>query len=180
MKAAAALHLGVGPYLSAVTPHDAPHRRQADTGALEVICAVQALEDAEQPVREPHIEAGAVVPNAVGGLAVVQRAFEPDLRIGLPGGVLPGVAEQVLERNAQQRRIALYLQTLLDVHADHALRRLAAQIVGDVAGELRQVHRLSGQRSRRQLRQRQQRIDHAVHARGGAEHAVQMVVADAV
>ena len=71
-------------------------------------------------------------------------------------------------------------QVGLDQHLDVALGRAAAQVVDDEAGELRQVHRLALQRLRRQLRQREQRVDHVVHARRGAEHAVEMVDADAV
>ena len=61
MKARAAAGLGLGPDVAAVAAHDALHRRQADAGAGEVVGAVQALEDAEQPVGIAHVEAGAVV-----------------------------------------------------------------------------------------------------------------------
>ena len=95
-------------------------------------------------------------------------------------GVLPGVADQVFEQHAQERRIARGEQLRLDLDLDRALRALAAQVVDDKAGDLRQVHRRARERLRRQTRELQQRVDHAVHARRRAEHALEVVVADRV
>ena len=61
MKACTAVHLGLAPNVAAVAAHDASHRSQADAGTGKVVCAVQALEDAEQAVGKAHVEAGAVV-----------------------------------------------------------------------------------------------------------------------
>ena len=68
----------------------------------------------------------------------------------------------------------------LDLDLDPRSGLLTAQVVDDEAGDLRQVDRHARDRLRRQPRKREQRVDHAVHARGRAEHAVEMVVADAV
>jgi CheY-like chemotaxis protein len=55
-----------------------------------------------------------------------------------------------------------------------------AQVVDDEAGQLRQVDRLPHQRLRGQPCHRQHGVDHLVHARAGGQHAVEVVVADAV
>jgi hypothetical protein len=60
--------------------------------------------------------------------------------------VLPGVAEQVLENDPQQRRVAPYLHARGDFPANLALRGTAAQVLGDEAGELRKIDALVGER----------------------------------
>ena len=115
VKARAAVDLGLGPDLAAMAAHDAPHRRQADAGAREVAGAVQALEHAEQAVGEAHVEAGAVVAHGEACRLAVAAALEARCcACAALAGVLPGVAEQVLEHHAQQRRVALRLQAGLD------------------------------------------------------------------
>src|SRR5439155_9352863 len=99
VKARAAVDLRLGPDIAAVAAHDAAHRCEADPGALEIGRAVQALEHAEEPIRKAHVEAGAVVAHRERRVAELRIAAEPDLRLGALAGVLPGVAEQVLEHH---------------------------------------------------------------------------------
>ena len=145
MEAGTAVHLGFAPDLTAVAAHDAPNRSQADAGAREIVRTVQALEHAEQPVCEAHVEAGAVV--AHGERVGLARApFERDQRLRRLGAVFPGVAQQVFDHDAQQRRVAQRQHGWLDVDLHFALGPLAAQVVGHVGGKLRQVYRLARQR----------------------------------
>ena len=146
----------------------------------EVAGAVQALEEAEEPLRRSHVEARAVVAHHEGGLLTVRLGPHRHLGLRAAAGVFPGIAQQVLEHQAQQRGVAPGGHAGFDVELGGAVRRAAAQVVDHVAGQLRQVDTLARQRLLRQPRQRQQRVDHQVHARGGAQHTVEVVVADAV
>ena len=62
-------------------------------------------------------------------------AAERDLRGVCLAGVLPSIAEEILDYDAQERRVTLDLHTRLNVHMNFALRPLATQIVGDKSGE---------------------------------------------
>src|SRR3954468_19075945 len=68
----------LGPGAAAVALHDAADVGEADPGALELLVAVQALEDAEELVGVLHVEADAVVPDAVDDLAVQRFAGDAD------------------------------------------------------------------------------------------------------
>ena len=178
VEARAAIRLALGADRPAVAQDDAAHRRQADAGAREFAGAVQALEGAEQAIGEAHVEAGAVVAHREGR-RLARMAQEGDPRRRGVAGVLPGVAEQVLEHHAQQRRVAGGGQPGLDLDLDLALGREAPQVLDHVAGQQREVDRRLRQRLRRQPREREQRVDHVVHPRRRAEHAVEVVDADA-
>ena len=177
MEAGAALGLALGTDFAAMAADDSPHRSKADARARKFAGAVEALERAEQAIGKPHVEAGAVVAHREARrLAGV--ANEGDPRRVRVAGVLPGIAEQVLEHHAQQGRVADRDQAGLDLDLDPALRREPAQVFDDVAGEQRQIDRHAGDRLRRELREREQGVDHVVHARGGAEHALEVIDAD--
>ena len=141
---------------------------------------MQALEDTEQALGKAHVEARTVVADAVGGTAASLARFEADQRLWHLGAVLPGIAQQVFQRHAQQRGVALGHHVGRDGDRHVAFGRAAAQVVDDPAGHLRQVHRLARQRLSGQPRQRQQRVDHLVHARGCGHHPVEVVAADPV
>jgi hypothetical protein len=160
--------------------HDAPHRGQAHAGARELAGAVQALEEAEQTVRRAHVKARAVVAHHKGRARTMRHAVQRDVGAQAACAVLPGIAQQVLQHQAQQGGVALGDEARLDLDVGGPFRGAAPQVVHHEAGQLREVHRLAGQRLLRELGQRQQRVDHLVHARGSAEHAVQVVVADPV
>jgi CheY-like chemotaxis protein len=90
---------------------------------------------------------------------------ELDVRLRVALAVLPGVAQQVLEHQAQQRGVAMGDQAGFDV--DLGRRSGAPRRAGRRrrSRQLRQVDRLARQRLGRQPRHRQQRVDHQVHAR---------------
>src|SRR5215212_6324032 len=94
---------------AAVSVDDARHRRQADPGPLELILTVQPLEGAEQLVCVCLVEAGPVVPHVVDGgektWTRIPIGAELYARLILPGGELPRVAEQVLERHLEQAHV---------------------------------------------------------------------------
>ena len=79
--------------------HDALDRRQADAGTRKVVRAVQALEHAEQAVRETHVETGTVVvhrepPAAVPISGVLSELIRRSHRFRLdpdhPNALAPG------------------------------------------------------------------------------------------
>src|SRR5690348_4788058 len=81
--------------------NDALDGGQADAGAREFAGGVQPLEYPKQFRRVGHVEAGSIVTNEK------RRVFpglktEFDSGIWLPGGKLPGVGQEVVERDAQQ------------------------------------------------------------------------------
>src|SRR5918998_1641243 len=97
------------PYPAAVPVDDARHRRQADPGPLEFVLSVQSLEGAEQLVRVSLVESGPVVPHVVNGGQKTGpgSAVGAELYAGFffPGGELPRVAQQVLERHLEQAHV---------------------------------------------------------------------------
>ena len=91
---------------AAVARDDAAHVGQTDAGALEILGAVQALEDAEQLAHVFHVEADAVVGDADHPLGppLVLPALGGDVDLGpLPlARVLEGVAHQIGQCLEQQ------------------------------------------------------------------------------
>jgi hypothetical protein len=66
---------------------------------VELVLAVQALERVEDPLGVGPVEADAVVPDVVGGPSFPLDLAELYERLGLLGGELPGVFEQVLQHH---------------------------------------------------------------------------------
>src|SRR5262244_3993481 len=85
IECGAAPDLALGPHAAQVTQDDALHVCQADSRALEVPGAVQALEDAEEFARIPHVESDAVVAHETDRLAIA-RAPAADLDLGRAPG----------------------------------------------------------------------------------------------
>src|SRR5690348_5492783 len=107
--------------LAAVTLDDALDRRQADAGAGELVDAVQALERAEQLGDVTHVEAGAVVAHEVAAPAVLHLGAELDARARVARRVFPGVAQEVLEDEADERGVGLVDEAGRDHELDLAL-----------------------------------------------------------
>src|SRR5689334_19100467 len=78
VEGGAAVGVGIGPDPAAVAMGEPRDGGQADAGAGELGLCVEALEDAEEFVAVGHVEAGAVVADEVGGLAVVVGDAELD------------------------------------------------------------------------------------------------------
>src|SRR3989337_2188561 len=87
---------------------------KADARSLELGAGVKALEDAEELVDLGHVEAHSVVPHEIAPLPV--PLFAPELYSGrrLLAGELPGVLEEILDRDLQQPGIAASSQALPD------------------------------------------------------------------
>src|SRR5450755_2866191 len=139
MEGRALAGLGFGPDAPAVPVDDALHGGEADAGALELELAVQPLKGAEELVGVLHVEAGAVVANEESAAEPAKR----DQRGRILGGELPGVAEEVLQGNPEQARVAVGHQVRLELDLHLAGWSLFLQLVQDDAREAAQVDRLA-------------------------------------
>src|SRR4029079_13428438 len=97
--------------------------------------AVEALEGPGQAVRVAGVEARPVVPHHVGRALDVD-ARELDARARLLRRVLPGVAEQVLERDPQQAAVPAGLEPRGHDDLDLARGVARPQVVDDRLREL--------------------------------------------
>src|SRR5215217_3769626 len=100
----------LGPYPAAVAVDYPRHGRQPYARPFELVLSVQPLEGPEQLVRVRLVEAGPVVPHVVNGSEEtwtrVPVGAELYARLRFPGGELPRVAEQVLERHLEQAHVS--------------------------------------------------------------------------
>src|SRR5437588_12673857 len=87
---------------------------EADTGSLVLLAPVQPLEDAEELVRVPHVEPGAVVSDEENGSLGGFPSSDLDSPGRLVLRVLERVAEQVDEHLLQQVRIGIAIRELAD------------------------------------------------------------------
>src|SRR5450432_2291116 len=131
-------HRRLGPDAAAVPADDAAHDREADPRALELRGAVEPLERLEQAAREGWVEADAVVLHEVNRLGAARDA---DLDAGARAfpRELPGVAQQVLEDDLQQARVAQRLEGRGDDHLDGPRRRSLAQLADDGLDDGREI-----------------------------------------
>ena len=83
------------PHAPTMPLHDSLDDRQTDAGALELLGAVEPLEDAEQLVGVFHLESRTVVPDEVRQLARAGGTADLDRRLGARARELPGVADEV-------------------------------------------------------------------------------------
>src|SRR5262245_4900069 len=91
----------LGPDPAAMPLHDALYCRQADAGAWVFHASMDALKGAEQLVSIRHVEAHAIVAHEEYRRPLVLRqASKLDARLGLSGGKLPRIAEQILQYDA--------------------------------------------------------------------------------
>src|ERR1700722_1722734 len=105
MKRCALIDFPFGPYPAALALDDALNSRQANSRSWKILCRVQALKGPEQLAGVRLIEPGAVIPHEVFPAAVLSGTSKFDAGVGLFGGELPGVAEQVGEDNSQKARV---------------------------------------------------------------------------
>src|ERR1700756_2289720 len=85
---------------------DALDDAEADTGALEFLRVVQALEDAEQPVAILRLETNSVVPDRADAFVPGHSCADLDLRKLPRACELDGVRQQVEQHLADGGRIA--------------------------------------------------------------------------
>ena len=74
-EVAPAAHRGIGPDPAAMPMYDALGRGKPDPGPLELALLVHPLESPEKPIRIPHVETGAIIPQ-VKDLAVPFPFFD--------------------------------------------------------------------------------------------------------
>src|SRR6267143_476607 len=145
----------LAPHPATVAADDAAHRRQSDSRALELAGGVETLKRPEQLVGVRHVEPGPVVPHVIHRPRLVPSDPEFDARPGMLGGVLPGVAQQVLEDQAEQSRVTVDLDSRGDDELDLTLRVTVLQVRGDGVGEIAQVDALPADLGTRHPRQLQ-------------------------
>jgi hypothetical protein len=126
----------IGPDSSVVPLENALDDGQADAGPREVRQDMQALEYAEKLMVTRHVESNAVVKEIEDGLAAAVISSEGDGRGTLQPGELPGILEQLFERQPEQEGITKGRQVRHDGYPgssvriqapdfrDHALRQV--------------------------------------------------------
>src|SRR6185437_16512039 len=128
----AATGLALCPDPATVPLDDSAHDREADSGALEFLGAVQALKDAEEPLGALRIEARAVVSNRVKPAAFGPlRTVDGNERLLAAAGELQRVGDEVHPDLAQQRQIGLRVRKAPDADLEIARGFGGAQLVGD-------------------------------------------------
>jgi hypothetical protein len=101
----AATYHTFGPYPATVAMDDPLNRREPYPGSCEVAVAVETLERAEELRRKLHVETGAVIADKVDRQFPTLGPAHLDSR-DPARGELPCVAEQVIEDDAEQPRVA--------------------------------------------------------------------------
>src|ERR1700752_832260 len=85
---------------------DSLRRREPHARAFELLVAMQPVEDAEQLVLVLHVEARAVVGDAIDDVRPVYDRGYRDARIVAPARILDRIADQVQPDLLQQRGVA--------------------------------------------------------------------------
>src|SRR6266545_8046723 len=129
-------HPSLCPDPAAVAPDDPPDRGEADPRAWELGVAVKAFEDVEELPRVGHVEARPVVADEVDALPVLVPVAEFDARpAAFGGGELPGVAQEVIQRDPEQAGIALGCGAGLDEKLHGAVRAVFLELLADAPGQ---------------------------------------------
>ena len=179
---------GFGPDPAAVAADDALDGGEADAGSGELGGGVEALEGGEQLVGEGHVEAGAVVADVVDGGAAGLLAAELDARGGLVAGELPGVAEEVVEEEAEEVGVALDDEVAGGEEVDGAAGVAGTELLDDLVGELGEVEveeddlgavgevgELAAGFGAADAGEGEEGVDDVAHADGGGDDAVEAV-----
>ncbi len=116
------------PHAPTMPLHDSLHDRQTDAGALELLGAVEPLEDAKQLVRVLHLESRTVVPDKVRQLARAGGTADLDRRLGARARELPGVADEVRQDLPDEGAVGEGRRQGRDRDRDVALRLEAPQV----------------------------------------------------
>src|SRR6266851_4928171 len=153
------VHGAFRPDSAAVPIDDAPDGGEADARTLEVGGGMQPLEHAEQLVRVFHVEASAVVPDHEGPAPVCVGGSELDSWSRLLRGVLPAVAEQIVEGHAQEPGVASRIEPGGNVEFHLPLRGGPLQVGHDLPCHTAQVHVLGANLRTGDPREFQQVVD---------------------
>ena len=160
------------PHAPPMPLHDSLHDRQTDAGALELLGAVEPLEDAKQLVGVFHLESRTVVPDEVRQLARAGGTADLDRRLGARARELPGVADEVRQDLPDEGAVGESRRQGHDRDRHAALRLEAPQLFhrrlrqgGHVDAGLLQV-------ASPQPREREEVVDELPHLPGiRADHA---------
>ena len=90
--------LGIRPDPAAMAEDNPLYSRQPDSGPGKFFFTVEPLENPEEFFRKTHVEARTVVANEVDRSGCAGFRPELDPRIFGAGGILPGIAQQVLSK----------------------------------------------------------------------------------
>src|SRR6266404_4333769 len=101
------INLALGPDASTVALNDPPHVSEADAGAFELSCRMQALEHAEEFVGILHVEAYAIVADEERGFVVRLGGADLDSGPLALAGVFQGIGKQIDDGLAKHERITL-------------------------------------------------------------------------
>src|SRR5262249_48723785 len=136
----ATVHHPLSPDSTPMARHDALHRGETYSGALEYLGTMQALKHAEQLVHVAHVEADAVVLDEHHELAGLPgHGSDLDLRLRPGAGELDRVGDQIDQRDAQHRSIAVERGQRADFPDDVAAAGFALDLLARLAHDLVQV-----------------------------------------
>src|SRR3989442_1183482 len=119
--------------------HDTLNRGQADAGAGELRSSMERLERGEKLLSISGIEPHAVIAYEKSAAVILPAQAELDSATRPPDRRLPGIAEQILEDDAEQTRVTVSGHLRLNDELDVPRRVLPEEIVRDGAGEPAQI-----------------------------------------
>src|SRR5690349_18941935 len=106
--------MAFGPDVAAVTFDYSLDGRESNSETLEFRGRVEPLKGCEQAVRAGHVKTCAVIANEESAVTVGAKQANFDPRVGLVATEFPGIAEKVLQNQAQQPRVPMSYQVRLN------------------------------------------------------------------
>ncbi len=116
--------------------HDALYRGQTNTGALELLSGMKALKWTEQFVDVGHVKSCAIVTHKIYRLLAGAQDANLNMRGGMALGKLPGITEEIFQRDLQQMRIALNDHRIVNGTRHDPRRLRLTQPLDDLPGHL--------------------------------------------
>jgi hypothetical protein len=132
------------PHLPPMARHDEPHHREPRAGAGKFVGVMQPLEHLEEAMAVRHVESRPVVSNPIFGIPIVLAAANLDLRRLRARAELERVLDEVRQRGAKERLVALHRRHFPHRHAGARVSRL--EDIHDLLGEHAHLHALHLQR----------------------------------
>ncbi len=132
---------------------DSLHRGEPHACALKLLGGVEPLEDAKELVRVGRIEPDAVVTHVVNGKAILLRGPELDPRVGLSERELPGIVQEVPQRDLDEARVPDGGRALEDHEPHRTHGPVAFEVLDDGPRQRAQVHPLAAHLRARQARE---------------------------
>src|SRR5215210_3609430 len=135
---------------------------------------MQPLEGAEELVRISRVEAGPVVRDAVDAPPFTQGACELYPRVWLLLGELPGVIQEVPQRDPQEAGVPVGDEAVFDLELHLTVGRGLPQLLGDVAGQGAQVDALATHLRARHPREVEEVVYEEGHASARGSHPAEV------